>query len=75
MTAAVVALNTSTTPVTTTFTLKDLGLHAGAAVTPYLTNGKNAVAAQAKPHVSNGGTFTFTVTVPPRSLVTYQVTP
>jgi hypothetical protein len=32
MTAAVVALNTSTTPVTATFALKDLGLHAGAVV-------------------------------------------
>jgi len=71
-TAAVVALNSSATPVTTTFTLKDLGLHASATVTPYLTNGKNAVTAQAKLHASGG---TFPATVPPRSLVTYQVTP
>ncbi|MGE5292361.1 MAG: cellulose binding domain-containing protein [Micromonosporaceae bacterium] len=67
---AVVALNTSTSSDTVTFTLQNTGVPSGATVTPYLTNGSSNAAAQPAIPVSGGA---FSATLPARSLVTYVI--
>jgi O-glycosyl hydrolase len=64
---AVVVLNTATTAQTATFALHGAG---GFRATPYLTDASHDVAAQAAVSVRHGS---FTATVPPRSLVTYDI--
>jgi len=67
---AVVALNTAAGPSPVTFKLQNTAIPNGAVVTPYLTDDSSAVAAQPRIHVSGGA---FTWTLPPRSLVTFQL--
>ncbi len=69
-TVAVVALNTGSAADPVTYSLAGTGTPNGAAVTPYLTNGSNSVAAQAATSVSGGS---FSASIPARSLVTYVV--
>jgi O-glycosyl hydrolase len=69
-TVAVVALNTSSSPDTVSFSLANTGVQNGATVTPYLTNSSSDAAAQATTTVSGGA---FTSTLPARSLVTYVI--
>jgi O-glycosyl hydrolase len=64
---AVVVLNTATTAQTASFSL---GQIAGFRATPYLTDASHEVAAQAAIPVRRGS---FTATLPPRSLVTYDI--
>lgn len=69
-TIAVVALNTSTSPDTVSFSLANTDVHNGASVTPYVTDSSSAVARQAPTTVHGGA---FTATLPARSLVTYVI--
>jgi glucuronoarabinoxylan endo-1,4-beta-xylanase len=62
-------LNTATTAQTTSFSLFHTGARGGL-VTPYLTDGTSATAAQAPIPVAGGS---FTATLPARSLVTYYI--
>jgi glucuronoarabinoxylan endo-1,4-beta-xylanase len=64
---AVVVLNTATTAQTASFSLGQIG---GFRATPYLTDASHEVAAQAAIPVRRGS---FTATLPPRSLVTYDI--
>ncbi|MGH9105921.1 MAG: glycoside hydrolase family 30 protein [Acidimicrobiales bacterium] len=64
---AVVALNSAHTPRVATFSLRGL---TGAHVTPYLTDSTHSLSAQAPITVSHGA---FTATLPPRSLVSYDI--
>jgi glucuronoarabinoxylan endo-1,4-beta-xylanase len=64
---AVVVLNTATTAQTASFALHAAG---GFRATPYLTDASHEVAAQASIPVRFGS---FTATLPPRSLVTYDI--
>ena len=68
----VVALNTAGSDTATSFAVANAGVSGGADVTPYLTNGANSTAAQARISLSAAGSFT--ATVPARSLVTYRIT-
>ncbi|WP_162907805.1 glycoside hydrolase family 30 protein [Allorhizocola rhizosphaerae] len=67
----VVALNAATSAIASTCALRDVGVATGTAL-PYLTNGSNNTAPQPPLAVSGG---TFTGIVPPRSLITYRITP
>lgn len=67
---AIVVLNTSTSDISTSFSLQNAGVGNGALVTPYLTNASNNTAAQTALSVSSGA---FGATVPARSLVTYDI--
>ena len=69
-TVAIVALNTGTSADPVTYSLSGTGTPNGAAVTPWLTNSSNNVAAQSALSVSGGS---FTASIPARSLVTYVV--
>lgn len=70
--AAIVVLNTGTTPDTVSFGLQNMGLHGGpAVVTPYVTDSTSDTAAQAPMFTRSGN---FTSTLPARSLVTFVVT-
>ena len=64
---AVVALNSANTPQVATFSLRGLR---GAHVTPYLTDSSHDLSAQAPITVRNSA---FTATLPPRSLVSYDI--
>jgi O-glycosyl hydrolase len=64
---AVVVLNSAHSGQVATFSLHGLG---GAQVTPYLTDTSHELAAQTPITVTN---HTFTATVPPRSLVSYDI--
>jgi glucuronoarabinoxylan endo-1,4-beta-xylanase len=64
---AVVALNSVNTPEVATFSLRGLD---GAHVTPYLTDATHDLSAQTPTTVTNNA---FTATVPPRSLVSYDI--
>ena len=64
---AVVALNSAHTPQVATFSLRGLR---GAHVTPYLTDTSHDLSAQAPITVRNSA---FTATLPPRSLVSYDI--
>ena len=64
---AVVVLNSARSGQVATFSLRGLD---GARVTPYLTDTSHALSAQSPITVSSGA---FTATVPPRSLVTYDI--
>jgi len=64
---AVIALNSATSPQVATFWLRGLS---GAHVTPYLTDASHDLSAQAPITVSNSA---FTATLPPRSLVSYDI--
>jgi glucuronoarabinoxylan endo-1,4-beta-xylanase len=65
----VVALNTATSAISTSYTLTNTGL-SGGTVTPFLTNEANSMAAQPATALSGGA---FTTTIPARSLVTYRI--
>jgi O-glycosyl hydrolase len=69
-TIAIVALNTSSSTDTQTFSLSGTGTPNGATVTPYVTNASSDIAAQATTTVSSGS---FSTTLPARSLVTYVI--
>jgi O-glycosyl hydrolase len=69
-TVSIVALNSSTSPDTVSFSLADTGVPNGATVTPYLTDSSYDIAAQATTSVSDGA---FSATLPARSLVTYVI--
>jgi O-glycosyl hydrolase len=69
-TVAVVAINTGSAADPVTYSLQNTGTANGAAVTPYLTNSANNVAAQAATTVSGGA---FSASVPARSVVTYVI--
>jgi O-glycosyl hydrolase len=69
-TIAIVALNTSTSSDTDTYSLTGTGVANGATVTPHLTNSSNDVATQATTSVSSGS---FSYTIPARSLVTFTI--
>ena len=71
-TVAVVALNTSASTVPMTFTLRGAGMPRSAVATPYLTNTGHDTAAEAPAQVRDSS---FTATIPPRSLVTWTITP
>jgi len=64
---AVVALNSAHRPQVATFLLRGL---TGAHVTPYLTDASHSLSAQAPITVRNGA---FSATLPPRSLVSYDI--
>jgi O-glycosyl hydrolase len=64
---AVVALNSNHSRQSATFSLRGLG---GAHVTPYLTDTTHQLSAQTSITVRNSA---FTATLPPRSLVTYEI--
>ena len=66
---AVVVLNSSRSRQAATFSLHGLGARK---VTPYLTDTTHDLSAQAPITVSNGA---FTATLPPRSLVSYDIRP
>ncbi len=67
---AIVVLNTTTSTMSTAFTVANTGLSTGT-VTPFLTNGSNSTAAQTAIPLNSGA---FNATVPARSLVTYRIT-
>ena len=67
---ALVALNTATSPVTVTFSLSGTGISSSATAKPYLTNASHDTAKQKTVKVKGDS---FTVTVPARSLVTYDM--
>jgi glucuronoarabinoxylan endo-1,4-beta-xylanase len=69
---AVVVLNTSTSAVPMTFSLRGTGLRGGAMATPYLTDATHDTAAQAAITVRGAS---FSGTLPARSLVTYDIRP
>ena len=69
-TIAIVALNTSSSTDTQTFSLSGTGTPNGATVTPYVTNASSDIAAQPTTTVSSGA---FSTTLPARSLVTYVI--
>jgi O-glycosyl hydrolase len=69
---AIVALNTGTSAVPVTFSLRGTGTPDGAVVTPYLTDSVSHVAEQSATRVADG---TFGATLPARSLVTYVIHP
>lgn len=64
---AIVVLNANKTDLPISISLQNI---AGTAVTPYLTNETNDLVAQAPVSISGGA---LTITVPPRSLVTYTI--
>jgi glucuronoarabinoxylan endo-1,4-beta-xylanase len=64
---ALVVLNSAKAAQVATFSLAGL---TGAHVTPYLTNASNGLSAQAPFAVTKGA---FTATLPPRSLVSYEI--
>jgi O-glycosyl hydrolase len=64
---AVIVLNTTHSGQVVTFSLRGLGR---ARVTPYLTDTTHGLAAQSPTTLANGA---FTATLPPRSLVTYDI--
>jgi O-glycosyl hydrolase len=64
---AVIVLNTARSRQVATFSLRGLS---GAHVTPYLTDASHELSAQSPITVSNSA---FTATLPPRSLVTYDI--
>jgi O-glycosyl hydrolase len=66
---AIVALNTSTSTDSTSYSLQNTGISSGTA-TPYLTNASSDTATQAAIPVSAG---TFSASIPARSLVTYVI--
>jgi glucosylceramidase len=68
-TIAVVALNRARSPQAATFSLRGLG---GAHITPYLTDTSHDLSPQPPITVTNSA---FTTTLPPRSLVTYDIRP
>ncbi|GEC03577.1 xylanase [Streptomyces spinoverrucosus] len=65
----VVALNTATSAQQVSFSLRNTGFTTGTA-TPYLTNSSHSTARQAAIPVRSG---VLSVTIPARSLVTYQI--
>ncbi len=67
---AIVALNTATSPVTTSFSLADTGIPSSAKATPYLTDAGKDTAKQKKIKVTGGS---FSTTLPARSLVTFNI--
>jgi len=69
-TIAIVAMNTSTSSDTDTYSLTGTGVANGATVTPHLSNASNDVATQATTSVSSGS---FSYTIPARSLVTFTI--
>lgn len=67
---AIVILNTATSDITASFSLRNVGMaHNGLAV-PYLTNAASSTAAQTPLPIRQGA---FSATVPARSLVTYVI--
>jgi glucuronoarabinoxylan endo-1,4-beta-xylanase len=64
---AVIVLNSARSSKVETFSLRGLS---GAHVTPYLTDTSHGLSAQAPFTVRNSA---FTATLPPRSLVTYDI--
>jgi O-glycosyl hydrolase len=69
-TIAIVAMNTSTSSDTDTYSLTGTGVANGATVTPHLSNSSNDDATQATTSVSSGS---FSYTIPARSLVTFTI--
>jgi glucuronoarabinoxylan endo-1,4-beta-xylanase len=67
---AIVVLNTSTSNVTASFSVKNAGVANGTAVVPYLSDATHNTAAQSALHIANGA---FSATVPARGLVTYTI--
>jgi O-glycosyl hydrolase len=64
---AVIVLNSTHSPQTATFSLRGLN---GAHVTPYLTDTSHGLSAQSPITMKNSK---FTATLPPRSLITYDI--
>ena len=66
---AVIVLNTAHSPQVATFSLRGVG---AAHATPYLTDTTHQLSAQTPITIRNGD---FTATLPPRSLVSYDIRP